>query len=277
MAERVLLAGCGDLGLRLARRLQARGAEVWALRRQPPADGGADGIHWLRGDLTRPDTLAGLPAGITHLAYLPAPSAREPAIYRAVFREGQAGLPAALDPGALRRVLFVSSSAVYGEHHGGWVDETTPPNPAGFNGRILLDSESWLAAQPVSSVSLRLAGLYGPGRLQLMERLRAGAARAPRHPPHWANRMHIDDAAAAAAHLLALPHAEAVYVGCDDTPLPLHELYAHLARLAGAPEPAEGPAPANVGSKKLSNARLRASGLALQWPDARAGYAALLD
>ncbi|WP_028356318.1 NAD-dependent epimerase/dehydratase family protein [Bordetella petrii] len=275
MAERVLLAGCGDLGLRLARRLQARGAEVWALRRQPPADD-TSGIHWLRADLTRPDTLRGLPAGITRLAYLPAPGARDPAVYRAVFRDGLPALLAALDTAALRRVLFVSSSAVYGEHHGDWVDETTPPAPLGFNGRTLLDTEDWLAAQPLDSVALRLAGLYGPGRLQLVERLRAGQARAPRHPPHWANRIHIDDAAAAADHLLYLPRAEPVYLGCDDTPLPLHELYAHLAGLAGAPAPADGPAPPNVGSKRLSNARLRASGLALQWPDARAGYAALL-
>jgi len=275
MAERVLLAGCGDLGLRLARRLLARGAEVWALRRQPPADG-PQGIHWLRADLTQPATLAGLPPGITHLAYLPAPGARDPAVYQAVFRAGLPALLAALDTTALQRALFVSSSAVYGEHHGGWVDETTPPAPIAFNGRVLLDTENWLAAQPVPSVSLRLAGLYGPGRLQLIERLRAGTARAPRHPPHWANRIHIDDAAAAAAHLLALPRAEPVYIGCDDTPLPQHELYAHLARLAGAAEPPDGPAPPAVGSKKLSNARLRASGLALQWPDARDGYAALL-
>ena len=66
------------------------------------------------------------------------------------------------------------------------------------------------------------------------------------------------------------------HIGCDDTPLPLHTLYAELARLAGAPAPRTAPAPANVGSKKLSNARLRASGFTLQWPDSRLGYAALL-
>ena len=66
-----------------------------------------------------------------------------------------------------------------------------------------------------------------------------------------------------------------MYIGCDDTPLPLHELYADLARLAARPRRI-APAPANVGSKKLSNARLRASGLRLQWPDSRPGYAALL-
>lgn len=275
MAERVLLAGCGDLGLRLARRLLARGAEVWALRRHPPRDA-ADGIRWLQADLAQPATLAGLPAGITQVAYLPAPGTRDPAVYRALFRDGLPALLGALDAGALTRVLFVSSTAVYGEHHGEWVDETTPPAPLGFNGRILLDTEQWLAAHSAPSVSLRLAGLYGPGRLQLIERLRAGTARAPRHPPHWANRIHIDDAAAAADHLLALPQVQPTYIGCDDTPLPLHELYACLAGMAGAPEPGDGPAPANVGSKRLSNARLRASGLALQWPDSRKGYAALL-
>jgi nucleoside-diphosphate-sugar epimerase len=176
----------------------------------------------------------------------------------------------------LRRVVFVSSSAVYGAHADDWVTEDTPPNPPRFNGHVLLEAEQWLAAQPLSAVRLRLAGLYGPGRLQWIERLRTGQARAPRHPPHWANRIHSDDAAAATAHLLMLPEAKSVYLGCDDTPLPLYDLYAYLATLIGAPAPKEGPAPAGIGSKRLCNARLRNSGLALQWPDARAGYAALL-
>ncbi|MNL59740.1 hypothetical protein D3C87_1834920 [compost metagenome] len=78
-------------------------------------------------------------------------------------------------------------------------------------------------------------------------------------------------------HLALLPEVAPVYIGCDDTPLPLHILYADLARMIGAPEPRTAPAPANIGSKKLSNARLRASGLTLQWPDSRLGYAALLQ
>jgi len=273
--ERVLLVGCGDLGLRTARRLLARGDEVWALRRTPPADAPA-GIRWLRADLGRPEQLAQLPPGITRLAWMPAPDRRDPQAYAAVFTDGLRHVFGALDTAVLQRVVFVSSSAVYGEHDGAWVDEDTPPDPPGFNGRVLLQAEAWLAAQGLPATALRLAGLYGPGRLQLLERLRAGQARVPRQPPHWANRMHIDDAAAAVAHLLSLPQALPAYIGCDDTPLPLHELYGHLARLIGAPEPAEGPAPAGVGSKRLHNARLRASGLALQWPDARQGYAALV-
>lgn len=274
MTERVLLAGCGDLGMRVAQRLLARGDEVWALRRSPPADGG-DGLRWLRGDLTRPLTLRELPRGITRVVYAPTPGARDESAYRAIFVDGLTHLLDALAE-TPERVLFVSSSAVYGEHGDAWVDEQTPPAPPGFNGRVLLEAERWLAAQAVSSISLRLAGIYGPGRMQLLERLRAGAAKVPRDPPHWSNRIHADDAAAAIVHLLALPAPEPVYVGVDDTPLPMHVLYEHLAQLIGAPRPADGPAPPGIGSKRLSNARLRASGFDFLWTDARKGYRALL-
>ncbi|MEW9624024.1 NAD-dependent epimerase/dehydratase family protein [Rhodanobacter geophilus] len=276
MAERILLAGCGDLGLRVAARLLAQGHETWALRRTPPPQGGP-GLRWLGADLAQPHTLGGLPAGITRVVYLPAPDARDKAAYRALFVDGLRHLLEALDGRALRQVLLVSSSAVYGEHDGDWVDEDTPPAPAGFNGALLLEAEQWLAAQAVPSTVLRLAGLYGPGRLQLVERLRGGALRVPREVPHWANRIHVDDAAAAVAHLLRLPVPGPLYLGVDDTPLPLDELYDFLAQLVDAPPPPEGPAPAGVGSKRLSNARLRASGWMPQWPDARDGYAALLD
>jgi nucleoside-diphosphate-sugar epimerase len=276
MTERVLLAGCGDLGLRVARQLLDRGDLVWALRRTPRADE-AHGIHWLRADLRQPESLRDMPSRITRLVYLPAPDQRDESAYRATFIDGLRHLLQALDAQALRRVLLVSSTAVYGAHGGEWVDETTAPAPPGFNGKTLLDAERWLAAQSVPSVTLRLAGLYGPGRLQLVERLRAGQVRVPREHPHWANRIHVDDAAVAITHLLTLPAAQSLYLGVDDTPLPLDVLYDELARLAGAPLPAEGPAPAGIGSKRLGNARLRASGWVPQWPDSRAGYAALLD
>lgn len=273
--QRVLIAGCGDVGTRLAARLLARGAAVWGLRRSarplPP------GALALRADLSDPATLRELPRGITHLVYAAAPAARDEAAYRRAFLDGPRHLLAALDTAALVRIVFVSSSAVYGEHGGGWVDEATPPDPPGFNGRVLLEAEAALAAQRWPATALRLAGLYGPGRTRLIEQIRAGRARAPRDPPFWSNRIHVDDAAAALDLLLKLPAPAPIYVGVDDTPLPLHELYAALAVHLGAPPPAEGPPPSGIGSKRLSNARLRAAGFAPRWPDARSGYAAVID
>ena len=275
MVERVLLAGCGDLGGRVARLLQARGDEVFALRRHQGASG-EGAMHCLQGDLTRLETLAHLPAGITQIVYLPAPRVREEAAYRAVFVDGLRNLWRALDRKTVNRVVFVSSSAVYGEHDGEAVDEDTLPAPLGFNGRVLLEAEQWLSSQAVRSVVVRLAGLYGPGRLQLIERLRMGQVQAPREHLHWSNRIHVDDAALAIVHVLTLPDPLALYLGVDDTPLPLHELYDFLAAQIGANAVLEGPAPAGIGSKRLINARLRASGFIPRWPDSRVGYAELL-
>jgi nucleoside-diphosphate-sugar epimerase len=274
MSERILIAGCGDLGERVARLLLARGDEVYALRRHPPNHD--DGIRWLSADLTRPETLAVLPQRITRLVFLPGPGMRHPDLYRAVFLDGLRNVLEALGAASLQRLLFVSSSAVYGEHGDEWVDEDTPPAPLGFNGQILREAEVALSSYPVDSIVLRLAGLYGPGRMQLIERLRAGQVSAPRQPAHWANRIHVEDAAAAIVHLLALRDHQGMYVGTDDTPLPLDVLYDELAAWAGAPPVPAGPALAGVGSKRLSNARLRASGFCFRWPDSRQGYAALL-
>lgn len=275
MSERILIAGCGDVGERVAHRLLAQGAEVYAMRRHPPAHDGA--IRWLSADITRPETLAVVPDRISRLVFLPAPHARAREAYRAVFLDGLRHVLDALDATRLKRVVFVSSSAVYGEHGDAWVDESTPPAPLGFNGQVLLEAEQWLAGQPVDAVVLRLAGLYGPGRTQLLERLRTGQASAPRARPHWANRIHVDDAAAAIVHLLGLRDHQRVYLGTDDVPLPLDVLYDELAKRLGAPPVKEGPAPAGVGSKRLSNARLKAAGFGFRWPDAREGYAALLS
>lgn len=276
MSERVLLAGCGDLGLRVAQRLHERGDEVWALRRTQPAEPRAF-IRWIRADLTVPQSLRDLPRGLTQLVYLPAPDRRDASAYSALFEGGLRNVLAAVGMTELQRVLLVSSSAVYGEHAGAWVDELTPTAPLAFNGRVLRDAEQWLIGRVDGSVVLRLAGLYGPGRLRLLERLRAGLVVVPRSTQHWANRVHVDDAASAITHLLQLANPKDIYIGVDDTPLPIDVLYDHLARLAEASLPADGPAPEHVGSKRLCNARLRASGWEPSWPDARNGYAALLD
>lgn len=265
----MLVAGAGDVGTRVALRLAAAGHRVFALRRGQHTP--AQGITWLRGDLTRPDTLAGLPR-VDAVVYAPTPDARDEAAYRALFVDGLRHLIDAL-PEPPRRTVFVSSSAVYGEHAGAWVDETTPPAPPGFNGRVLLDAERWLAARGVGGVSVRLAGLYGPGRTHLLDRLREGQAVVPRGQGVYANRIHVDDAAAALVRVLSLQAPAPVYVGVDDTPLPIDVLYDYLAGLLGAPTPAGGAGPAGVGNKRLSNALLRSTGFRCVWSDARKGYA----
>jgi nucleoside-diphosphate-sugar epimerase len=274
MHAAVLIAGAGDVGMRVAGRFVALGHPVFALRRHPPGAAPA-GVTWLRGDLTEPGSLTGLPAVAT-VIYAPTPASRDEGAYRSVFVHGLRHLIQAL-PTAPTRTVFASSTAVYGEQGGGWVDEDTPPDPPGFNGRVLLEAERWLGLAGVGGVAVRLAGLYGPGRTQLLDRLREGNASVPRGRGIYANRIHVEDAAAALVHVARLAEPAPVYIGVDDTPVPIDVLYDYLATLAGGPVPPEGPPPAGVGNKRLSNARLRASGFRCAWPDARQGYAALLQ
>ena len=281
-AKRVLIAGCGDLGLRVARLLALESAsnQSWGLRRNPILESTSDlpGFSWMAADLAQPDTLRDLPKDITHVLYTAAPKARTEADYRAVYRDGVEHLLQAVTSPALQRVLFVSSTAVYGDHGAQWIDEDTPTAPKSFNGRVLLETEQWLHSQSAQfeTLSLRLSGIYGPGRSYLLDRLRAGQATAPAAESHWVNRIHIEDAAAAVLHLLNLPNPQAIYLVTDSTPLPMRVLYDALAKLVGGAVPLEGAAPASVGSKRLSNARLRDSGFNFKWPDSRDGHAALI-
>lgn len=281
--KRVLIAGCGDLGLRVAQLLAIENSTNWSwgLRRQPNLDSTNDlpNFTWIAADLTQPDTLRDLPKDITHVLYTAAPNARTEADYRAVYREGLERLVLAVAAPSLQRVLFVSSTAVYGAHGAQWIDEDTPTAPKSFNGQVLLETEQWLYKQNAQfeTLSLRLSGIYGPGRSYLLERLRTGQATAPMTESHWVNRIHIEDAAAAVVHLMNLPNPKPIYLVTDSTPLPMRVLYDALAKLVGGPTPPAGDAPASIGSKRLSNARLRDSGFTLKWPDSREGHAALMS
>jgi nucleoside-diphosphate-sugar epimerase len=279
MTMRVLIAGCGDLGMRVAELLRMdKDNIVFGIRRHPPAIQTPESVQWIAADLTRPESLARIPEGITHLVFTAAPSERTELAYRATYLAGLQHVIQRIQSPSLKRIIFISSTAVYGDHGQDWVNEDTPTNPAAFNGRILCETECWLHAyglhNHLSTISLRLSGIYGPKRTYLLDRLRLGQAAAPLSKEHWVNRIHIDDAAAAVVHVLGLATPASVYLVTDSTPLPMRTLYEHLAKLVGGPTPPEGLPARGVGSKRLSNARLLASGFTFKWPDSRTAYTA---
>ena len=279
---KILIAGCGDLGIRLAHQLgDFHATQVLGLRRTPLTTAAMPkNFRWLSADLTHTETLQKLPKDITHIVFAAAPGARTPADYKSIYLHGlQQTIEACLSP-ALERVIFISSSAVYGNHEDRWVDESTPTAPKHFNGEVLCEAEQWLLeygrSHQLQTICLRLSGIYGPGRNFLLDRLRLGQASAPLGDGHWVNRIHVEDAAAAALHMLSLQNPASVYIVSDSTPLPMRALYEALAQSVGGPCPPVGPAPAMVGSKRLSNARLVATGFKFKWPDSRDGYAAAI-
>jgi nucleoside-diphosphate-sugar epimerase len=215
--------------------------------------------------------------GVDALAYLVAADARDDAAYRRAYVDGVANLLARLRAdGALKRVLFASSTSVYAQDDGSCVDESSPAEPTDFSGRRVLEGEAALRGAGCPAIALRLGGIYGPGRTSLVERVRSGAARLPL-APHFTNRIHRDDAARACAHLLALPAPASCYVGADCEPANQADVLRWLAARLGAPlPPGDYDASGAPTGKRCSSARLRASGFAFAYPTFRAGYAALL-
>jgi nucleoside-diphosphate-sugar epimerase len=273
---RALVAGAGYLGEALARALVAAGHDVVVLRRSesPPPPG----ARAFRADLTRPGTLDALPAADL-VFYTAAADARSDAAYYRAYVEGVARLIERLarEPQPPRRLLFTSSTAVYGQQDGEWVDESSQTVPADFAGRRLLEGEARVLSAPFPGTVLRLGGIYGPGRSSLIERARSGAAGGA----GYTNRIHRDDAAGALVHLALLPAAAPRYLGVDCEPAREADVLAWLAERLGVPAGsapgAAPPAPRRArGSKRCRNALLLASGYRFRYPTYREGYGALL-
>lgn len=274
---RILIVGYGDLGQEVGRLLAEDGFEVIGLRRSECLRGGC--VSMLAGDVTQPETLGPLARIYPQiLLYCVAASEQTDDSYRAHYVDGLCNVLAALIPAtSLRHVFFVSSTRVYGQASEALLDEAMPAQPSDFGGRRLLEAEQLLEALPCGHTALRLSGIYGPGRRYLLN-MAASPARWPQQNA-WTNRIHRDDAAAFIAWLARQAANGGVvanrYVVTDSQPVPQHEVLRWLAASMGHHvDCANAPPPA--GGKRLSNARMLATGFQLRYPDYRAGYGGLL-
>jgi nucleoside-diphosphate-sugar epimerase len=264
----VLLVGCGDLGGAVGLRLASLGHDVLALRRT--ASLVPDPLTGRSVDLTReaPD-LAGLRPRFVVVALTARPRTEE--AYRATYVDGMARALDALEVPPERAVL-VSSTAVHPSHEGPppLEDESAPAAPSDGPGRMLLAAEAAFRERVPHGAVLRLSGLYGGRSTRLLDQVREGRVD---DPHRWTNRIHREDAAAAVAHLLTMTtQPDHLYLGTDDEPAQLGDVAAHLAERLGVPAPP--PADPQLGhGKRLSNARLRATGWSPTYSSYREGYA----
>ncbi|HSP75671.1 MAG TPA: NAD-dependent epimerase/dehydratase family protein [Cryobacterium sp.] len=282
----VLIAGCGDLGTEVGLRFAALGHRVVGLRRNAAVL--PDGIEGQSVDLSVAKPV--VPADTEIVIVTIAAGNPSPAVYRAAYVDGLRNLLDALDEAGVtpRRVLLVSSTAVYDVSDGSWVDEETPANPRPGTAASLLDAERMLHARIPAAVVFRLSGIYGPGRERLIAQVRGGRATVSASARHT-NRIHRDDAAAAIVHLMQRDEEPAsLYVGVDNAPVLRNEVLVFLAGELGLPAPvpeAEAPAaPASAatadsrrgGDKRLRNQRLLSTGFTFSYPTYREGYRAVL-
>lgn len=283
---RVLIIGCGYVGLPLGTTLARLGHEVSGLRRSALTDAElrAADITPLHADLTRPETLAELPRDFDWVVNCTASGDGTPEDYRRVYLQGTRNLLAWLAPAPPRKFVYTSSSSVYGQDDGSWVTETSAAEPLAETGRVLLDTEQALLEawrrKNFPAVILRVAGIYGPGRGFYFRNLVRGEARIEGDGNRFVNMIHRDDVAGAIRAALERGQPGAVYNVCDDEPVALRELYRWLAGKLNLPMPTSVPTgpntsrPRGVSNKRISNHRLRSElGWTPQYPTFREGHA----
>lgn len=279
-APSVLIAGCGDVGSRLANQLIPQNWVVYGLRRNVfrlPA-----GVIGIAGDLFNPTAPAAWPnTPLDYLVYCATPTDRDEAGYRAAYLEGLRKVLGWLAEHQQqpKRIIFVSSSSVYGQQHGEWVDETSPTDASAFSGKVMLEAEQLALSSGFPASIVRLTGIYGPGRSDLSNRVRQGYNVAI-DPPLYGNRIHADDAAGLLAYLLKADSRgvplDDCYIGVDDAPAPLAEVVQWMREYLGVTHRAENASLRRSGSKRCSNARAKALGWVPLYATYKEGYAALL-
>ncbi|OOG25046.1 NAD(P)-dependent oxidoreductase [Thioalkalivibrio denitrificans] len=234
--EQTLIVGCGDVGLRAARLLLAHGHPVLGVvRRAERAQAlEREGIPVQRADLDVPEEVAGLPlagARVIYLAQPPQPGVTDPRMGH--FLAACAGAPP-------RRIVYISTTGVYGDRQGAEVDEGTPVNPQTDRARRRMHAERQLgefaAAHPTEVIILRVPGIYGPGRLPL-DRIRSGTpVICPEDAPPG-NRIHADDLAALCVAALDRGAPGEVFNVGDAEHASMTAFIYTVADLAGLPRP----------------------------------------
>lgn len=279
-APSVVIAGCGDVGSRLASQLLAAGWEVHGLRRNVARL--PEGVIGIAGDLFNKECPDTWPiGGVDYLVYCAAATDHDEAGYRKAYVQGlQHVLEWLGDYGQEpKHLVFVSSSSVYGQQNGEWVDDTSPTQAVGYSGQVMLEAEQVAFDSGIPATTVRLTGIYGPGREWLLSQVRQGY-RVAVEPPLYGNRIHVDDAAGLLAYLLLHVEQggalEKVYIGVDNAPAPLAEVVDWLRGYLGVTEWAEDASVRRAGSKQCSNARAKALGWSPTYPSYREGYAAIL-
>jgi nucleoside-diphosphate-sugar epimerase len=275
---KILFIGCGDIAQRAAGLVKG-GQQCYGLRRNPK--GLPSYITPTAADAADPKQLLSVatesfdiwvatmtPGEFTRQAYEQS--------YLAVAHAIAETVAAVSNPPKF--IIWVSSTSVYGDCAGGWVSETTKPNPVTFSGEILLQAEQVIRDLSCQSAIVRFSGIYGPNRTRLIDQVRSGKGR-PQTPQQWSNRIHADDCGAVLAHLINLfeldKPIEQVYLASDSQPVTQHEIRQWLAERLSVELIEESVATGPV--RRCSNRLLLESGFSFRYPSFKEGYAALLE
>ena len=285
---RVLIVGCGYVGVPLGTELVRIGHEVFGLRRNPATEGElkAAGIQPLIGDVTRPETLAALPCDFEWVVNCVA-AGGDAENYREVYLQGSRNLIEWLEPHPPKKFVYTSSTSVYSQNDGSQVKETSPTEPPAETSKILVETEKVLLAATAEhqfpAVILRVAGIYGPDRGHWFKQFMKDAAHIEGDGARCLNMIHRDDLVGCIIAALKNGRAGEIYNAVDDEPVSQRHFFQWLAQAVDKPLPPSVPENPDavrrrgVTNKRVSNRKLKMElGYAFKYPTFREGYSAEL-
>lgn len=272
----ILIVGAGYLGSAAARHFKEKKQRVYAVTRSPAKAAAfeAEGILPVVADLQKPETLKKIPAAhFIVIAVAPDQSTEEE--YRRIYLDGIRNFleSRARYPRPYLMVL-VSSTSVWKDSAGAWVDETVPADSDSEKGTILRASEELILKSGYPAVILRLSGIYGPGRNRL-EVFRSGRWPASGESDSYMNMIHVEDAAGLFPVLFKKSREGEIYIGTDDEPVLRSVFCRWLSEKTGV-TPAPVQAITSPGGKRLKNQRLKDLGFQFHYPTFREGYESFL-
>ena len=270
------------MGCELARILQAgEGFVVWGLRRSVEKLP-ASVSHPIAGDLFDPDQLGQWPQSVDYVIYSAAASSYNEDDYHNAYIKGLTNIITRLQRDGYRpkRILFTSSTSVYHQKDGELVDENSPTLPTSFAGKIMLEAENIVLRSPFPATCVRLGGIYGPGRLWLINQVKAGKG-CPSEPVIYTNRIHRDDCAGIFAHLikrdLNKQSVDSVYVGVDHCPVPLYDIMHWLADQLHVDNLDDTQPSFRTSSKRCVNKKIVDTGYTFKYSDYKTGYPTIIS
>jgi len=284
---RVLIVGCGFVGLPLGAELVKQGHDVYGVRRSAGAEAEltAVGIKPLVADITNRDDLARLPGPFDSAVNCVSSTQGGVEEYRQVYLDGTRNLIEWLSPAPPKKFVYTSSTSVYGQADGSLIKETSPTAPAGETSKALVETEKLLLAAAAErkfpAVILRVAGIYGPGRGHLFLKYLKGEAKMTGKGERLINMIHRDDLVGIIMATLKNGRPGEIYNAVDDEPVAQIHFFRWLSETLGkwmppfAAEAEKGDHKRGLTNKRVSNRRLKMElGYQFKYPTFRQGYTA---
>ena len=276
---KLLIVGCGAIGTKLGNQLSGQGHQVTGLKRNPPAtDTGK--FNYFAADIVSAKDLENLDTDFDYLYFIVSPDERSEKSYRDLYETALNNLLAKFSNSNQPTWFFVSSTSVYGQTQGEWVDEESHAEPDNVCSQLIRQAELRLINLNAGHTIIRFSGIYGPGREYLLRMAKQSPA-IQHTPPYYTNRIHQQDCVGVLAFLLNQQLAgvplESCYLASDDDPAPMWDVITWLTQQMQCSEPVVKNLTGEISmNKRCNNSKLKKLGYQFRYPSFKDGYSELI-